>query len=127
MNILLLILALTSPANLETKINNFTLRETVTIVKNMTYIGWILESEALVARWTLKIQCRRGLAEPIDFDRYYLAEQRVVDLQHTRQDLVWRYNVVVKCMECRGILLPDGTPRRIRLESTGWACLFQYI
>ena len=127
MNTILLILALFAPINLQEKVTNFIMRETVTTVRHMTRIGWELESEALVARWVLKIQLRRGLAVDIDYQRYYLAEQRVTNFQQVRNDLVLRYNLVIKFMEYRGEDIPPGIPHRIRLESTGWAVMFRYF
>ena len=126
MNIVLLILTLLAPTNLEEKTLTFVMRETVTTMRNITRYGWEFESEALVTRWTLKIQAKRGLAEEIDYERYYLAEQQVVNLYHFRDDLVWRYNVISKELEARGVNIP-GLPRRIILEAEGWGCLFQYI
>ena len=111
---------------MDEKTVTFVMTETVSTVRNITRYGWVLESEALVARWTLKIQLRRNLAVPIDFERYYLAEQKVIDLYHFREGLVWRYNVIAKGLQDT-IFMPPNLPRRIRLEAEGWGTCFQYV
>lgn len=127
MNILLLILALITPVDFETKMTDFVMRETVTVMRSLTRVGCEFESEALCARLTLKMLLRRDSAIGIDFERYYIAEQRVTDLQQIRQDITFRYNLFVKIMEKRGGTVPSGLPCRIRLEPTEWGLCFQYI
>jgi len=116
-----------SPIELETKITNFVMRVTVTVMRNLTRVGFEVESEALCARLTLKMLLRRDIAELIDFERYYIAEQRLVNLQYTRRNIAFRYNLIVKMMEKRGGTAPSGMPRRIILESEGWGLLFRYV
>ena len=127
MNIILTFLILFSavtPMNLNTQT---ILRETVSFIYETTYTGVSAESEIMFTRLTLKLLLRRGIAEEIDFERYYTAVENEKVLRILRNIVVSRYNRVLKILELRNIEIPNGIPRRMMLEPEGWAVTFRYI